>query len=68
MTQSIRAYPHTLVELDHVRGSGIQFALLQAGGKVIAPELALWQLPSGAAERILPGLIAQHLVRSVTPD
>ena len=66
--RSLRAYPNTLVELGHVGNGGAEFALRQAGGVQIAPEIALWRVPSGAAARLLPALRATGLVRSVTPD
>jgi len=66
--RSLSAYPRTLVELNHVGNGGAEFALSQAGGVQIAPEIALWRVPSAAAIRLLPGLRAQGVVRSVTPD
>jgi Subtilase family len=66
--RSLRAYPNTLVELSHVDNGGAEFALRQAGGVQIAPEIALWRVPSAAAARLLPALRATGLVRSVTPD
>ncbi len=66
--RSLRAYPRTLVELDHAGNGGAEFALSQAGGRLIAPEIALWRVSSSAAVRLLPGLRAQGVVRSVTPD
>jgi hypothetical protein len=66
--QHLGGYRNTLVELDHVRGAGARFAIRQAGGRLIDPQLSLWQVPSGAAARILPGLRSAGLVRSVTPD
>jgi hypothetical protein len=61
-------YRNTLVELDHARGPGARFALRQAGGRLIDRRLSLWQIPSTAAARLLPGLRSAGLVRSVTPD
>ena len=61
-------YRHALVGLDLVRGPGAAFALRQAGGRLIDPQIQLWSLPSHAAARMLPGLRAAGLVRSVTPD
>lgn len=66
--RSLRDYSHTLVQLDHRGIGGAEFALSQAGGVQIAPEIALWRVPSAAAVRLLPGLRAQGLVRSVSPD
>jgi hypothetical protein len=66
--QRLREYRNTLVELDRVRGAGATFAMRQAGGRLIDPQLSLWQLASSAAARMLPGLRAAGLVRSVTPD
>jgi Subtilase family len=66
--RSLRAYPRTLVELDHAGNGGAEFALSQAGGRLIAPEIALWRVSSAAAVRLLPGLRAQGVVRSVAPD
>nr|MDQ2980958.1 S8 family serine peptidase [Actinomycetota bacterium] len=42
--------------------------LRRAGGELIAPQLALWRLPSWTAQRVLPRLLRRGLVRSVTPD
>jgi len=67
-TQQLREYRNALVELDHVRGAGATFVMRQAGGRLIDPQISLWQLPSAAAARMLPGLRAAGLVRSVTPD
>jgi hypothetical protein len=67
-TPQLREYRNALVELDHVRGAGATFVMRQAGGRLIDPQLSLWQLPSTAAARMLPGLRAASLVRSVTPD
>jgi hypothetical protein len=66
--QHLRDYRNTLVELDHARGPGARFALRQAGGRLIDRPLSLWQIPSTAAARMLPGLSSAGLVRSVTPD
>jgi Subtilase family len=65
---SLRDYSHTLVQLAHDGAGGAEFALRQAGGVQIAPEIALWRVPSAAAVRLLPGLRAQGVVRSVSPD
>ena len=64
----LQAYPRTLVELDHVRGTEAAPLLRSAGGQLIAGPLALWRLPSWTAQRLLPRLQRQGLVRSVTPD
>jgi hypothetical protein len=64
----LQAYPRTLVELDHVRGTEAAPLLRSAGGQLIAGPLALWRLPSWTAQRLLPRLGRQGLVRSVTPD
>jgi hypothetical protein len=64
----LRDYRNTLVELDRVRGAGAAFVMRQAGGRLIDPQLALWQVPSTATARMLPGLRSAGLVRSVTPD
>jgi len=66
--QRLLDYRHALLGLDLVRGPGAAFALRQAGGLLIDPQLQLWSVPSHAAARMLPGLRAAGLVRSVTPD
>ena len=66
--QKLLRYRHALVGLDLLRGPGATFALRQAGGRLIDPQLQLWSVPSHAAARMLPGLRAAGLVRSVTPD
>jgi Subtilase family len=66
--QHLQAYPRTLVELDRARPAQGAPLLRRAGGLLIAPPLALWQLPSWTAQRLLPGLERRGLVRSVTPD
>ena len=66
--RSLRDYSHTLVQLGHDGTGGAEFALRQAGGVQIAPEIALWRVPSAAAVRLLPELRAQGVVRSVSPD
>ena len=66
--ERLQSYPRTLVELDHVRGAEAAPLLRSAGGQLIAGPLALWRLPSWTAQRLLPRLGRQGLVRSVTPD
>ena len=66
--EGLQAYPRTLVELDRTRAAAAAPALRRAGGVLIAPPLALWQLPSWTAQRMLPGLVRDGVVRSVTPD
>ncbi len=66
--QSLRRYPRTIVGLDRTRVGGAEFALQASGAREIDPQLGLWRLPSAAAARLLPGLRAQGLVTSVTPD
>jgi hypothetical protein len=66
--QRLLEYRHALVGLDLLRGPGATFALRQAGGRLIDPQLQLWSVPSRQAARMLPGLRAVGLVRSVTPD
>jgi hypothetical protein len=61
-------YRQALIGLDLVRGPAAAFAMRQAGGRLIDPQIQLWSLPSHAAARMLPGLRAAGLVRSVTPD
>jgi len=66
--QRLLDYRHALVGLDLGRGPGAAFAMRQAGGRLIDPQIQLWSVPSHAAARMLPGLRAAGLVRSVTPD
>jgi hypothetical protein len=66
--QRLLDYRHALIGLDLIRGPGATFALRQAAGRLIDPQLQLWSVPSHAAARMLPGLRAAGLVRSVTPD
>jgi hypothetical protein len=66
--QRLLDYRHALVGLDLVRGPDAVFALRQAGGRLIDPQLQLWSVPSHQAARMLPGLRSAGLVRSVTPD
>ena len=66
--QRILDYRHALVGLDPSRGPGAAFAMRQAGGQLIDPQLQLWSVPSHEASRMLPGLRSAGLVRSVTPD
>ena len=61
-------YRHALVGLDPARGPGAAFAMRQAGGRLIDPQLQLWSVPSHQASRMLPGLRAAGIVSSVTPD
>lgn len=63
----LNAYPRTLVELRG-ENNAAELALREAGGKLIAPELGLWRLPTGPALRVLPSLLAAHAVSSVSPD
>jgi Subtilase family len=66
--QRLLHYRQALIGLDLLRGPGAAFGLRQAGGRLIDPQLQLWSVPSHAAARMLPGLRAAGLVRSVTPD
>lgn len=66
--QRLLDYRHALVGLDSARGPGAAFAMRQAGGRLIDPQLNLWSVPSHEASRMLPGLRSAGLVRSVTPD
>ena len=66
--QRLLEYRHALVGLDLVRGPGAAFALRQSGGRLIDPQIQLWSVPSHAAARMLPGLRAAGVLRSVTPD
>ena len=66
--QRLLDYRHALIGLDLVRGPDAAFAMRQAGGRLIDPQLQLWSVPSRAALRMLRGLRAAGLVRSVTPD
>ncbi len=65
--QRLLDYRHALVGLDLVRGPGAAFAMRQAGGRLIDPQIQLWSVPSRTATQMLPGLRAAGLVRSVTP-
>jgi hypothetical protein len=66
--QRLRDYRHALVGLDLVRGPNAAFTMRQAGGRLIDAQIQLWSVPSHAAARMLPGLRAAGIVRSVTPD
>lgn len=58
---SIGAYERTLVQLE--RGS-----LAGAGGTLVSAAQRIWVLPTSAAQRVLPGLLARGVVRTVEPD
>ena len=58
---SIGAYERTLVQLE--RGS-----LEAQGGTLLSPTQRIWVLPTRAAQRVLPRLLAHGLVRAVEPD
>lgn len=58
---SIGAYERTLVQLE--RGS-----LAAEGGTLVSPTQRIWVLPTRAAQRVLPGLLARGVVRAVEPD
>lgn len=58
---SIGAYERTLVQLE--RGS-----LEAQGGTLVSPTQRIWVLPTRAAQRVLPGLLARGVVRAVEPD
>jgi Subtilase family len=66
--RSLQAQPRTLVELDRVHAAEAAPALRRAGGELIAPQLALWRVPSWEAQEVIPRLERRALVRSVTPD
>src|SRR5207245_11796661 len=63
-TAELRAYDHTLV----LARPGAARTLGRAGGVRIVRALPIWRLPSGAALRVLPGLMRRGLVRTVEPD
>jgi hypothetical protein len=58
---SIGAYERTIVQLE--RGS-----LAAEGGTLVSGSQKIWVLPTRAAQRVLPSLLARGLVRSVEPD
>lgn len=58
---TIGAYERTLVQLE--RGS-----LAAEGGTLVSGPQRIWVLPTRAAQRVLPGLLARGLVRTVEPD
>jgi len=58
---SIGAYERTLVQLE--RGS-----LAGEGGTLVSPSQKIWVLPTRAAQRVLPALLARGVVRTVEPD
>jgi len=62
--RELRLYRATLV----LAGPGAGPALRRAGGARIASALPIWRLRSGAALRVLPGLMRAGLVRQVEPD
>ena len=58
---SIGAYERTIVQLE--RGS-----LAAEGGTLVSGPQNIWVLPTRAAQRALPSLLARGLVRAVEPD
>jgi hypothetical protein len=58
---SIGGYERTLVQLE--RGS-----LAAEGGTLVSASQRIWVLPTRAAQRILPGLLARGVVQAVEPD
>ena len=58
---SIGGYERTLVQLE--RGS-----LAAEGGTLVSPSQRIWVLPTRAAQRVLPGLLARGAVQAVEPD
>ncbi|HJV30427.1 MAG TPA: S8 family serine peptidase [Gaiellaceae bacterium] len=58
---TIGAYERTLVQLE--RGS-----LAAEGGTLVSGPQRIWVLPTRAAQRVLPDLLARGLVRTVEPD
>lgn len=58
---SIGAYERTLVQLE--RGS-----LTAEGGTLLSGSQKIWVLPTDAAQRVLPALLARGVVRTVEPD
>lgn len=58
---SIGGYERTLVQLE--RGS-----LAADGGTLVSPSQRIWVLPTRAAQRVLPGLLARGVVQGVEPD
>ena len=58
---SIGAYERTLVQLE--RGS-----LAAEGGTLVSGSQKIWVLPTRAAQRVLPALLARGVVRTVEPD
>jgi hypothetical protein len=66
--RDLRAYSQTIVGLSRTHAGGAEFALQASGARELDRQLGLWLLPSAAAQRLLPGLRAQGLVTSVTPN
>ncbi len=58
---AIGGYEQTLVQLE--RGS-----LAAEGGTLVSPSQRIWVLPTRAARRVLPWLLARGLVQAVEPD
>ncbi len=58
---SIGGYQRTLVQLE--RGS-----LAAEGGTLVSRSQRIWVLPTRAAQRVLPGLLARGVVQAVEPD
>jgi hypothetical protein len=53
---SLSESSHALVRLDGRRGEG---SVRAAGGVLVAPRLAIWRLPSAAAQRLVPRLAVE---------
>ncbi len=58
---SIGGYEQTLVQLE-------QGSLAAEGGTLVSPSQRIWVLPTRAAQRVLPGLLARGVVQAVEPD
>ena len=66
--QALGSHSHALVQVDFRRGRLAVPALRLAGGTLVSERLAVWRVPSAAAQRLVPALAAAGLVRTVEPD
>jgi hypothetical protein len=65
---SLGRYADTLVQLDRTRGRTAEPALRRAGGVVVSERLRIWQVPSRAAQRLVPKLAISGALREFEPD
>ena len=63
---ALSEFGHTMLGLR--ADAGAERLLAANGGTIVAPDLHIWRLPSGTAQRLIPRLRRQGALRFAEPD